>query len=366
MSALNQDYNATLPANIYYDLLISNFDNGKEKPSSFHYNANGDQPFLINPEAYELSIIKFQIDTGLCPVFIPSIVRNQADINLTIYSVNLSSVDADGNDVFSDDIPIMWSPQDKTASLPQATNETPDGFSDNNSGYYFCYNYTYFNKLVQDAYNLAFENLKAKMGTFTDTDKPPMIFWDSPSDTAVFYVPLGSKYSIYMNSALFSLFNSFPFTLDEKGYKLIVNTVEGLNTQALNGTTYTVVQQEGSSLIGWSPFTAIVFTSNTLPIQSNMLNNPRIYSNNQIISESARSVPENIITDLTSSDGVYKGGISYVPSAQYRKITLFGNRPLSNIDLNVYFRSKYGKLLPFRMSSGGSITLKLLFEKIKS
>jgi hypothetical protein len=364
MSALNQEANSNLPANIYYDLLISNFDNGSQQPNAFHYNMNGDDPFLENPEAYELSIIKFQIDTGLAPVAIPSIARNQPDVNLTIYSVKLSATADDGSVVYSDDSPVMWVPQDETSSIPQPTDQTSDGFQDNNSGYYYCYNYTYFNKLVQTAYDVAFANLKTKTATM-DTALAPMIFWDSPSDTAVFYVPEGSPYSIVMNSALFNMYNSFPFTLTNQGYKLVVNTVVGLNTQEINTITYTVVQQEGSSLIGWSPFTAIVFSSNTLPVQSSMINNPRIYSNNSIVSQSAQSVNENIITDLTSSDGQYKGGISYVPSAQYRKITLFGNRPQRNMDLNIYYRTKFGKLLAFRLSSGGSITLKLLFEKIK-
>lgn len=364
MSALNQELNEQLPANIYYDLLISNYDNGTNKPQSFHYNMTQDDAFLTNPEAYELSIIKFQIDTGLAPVSIPSIVRNQPDINLTIYSVKLAGFSIDGSVVYSDESPIIWIPQDKNASLPQPTSQTKDGFQDDNSGYYYCYNYSYFNTLVQTAYNVALDNLKTKLGVIGG-DISPLLVWDNSTDSAVFYVPDGLNYDIYMNSALFNLYNSFPCTMTSQGYKLIVNPLEGFNTQVINAVNYTVVKQEGSSLIGWSPFTAIVFTSNTLPIQSSSMNNPRIYSNNMIVSQSNRSINENIITDLTSSDGQYRGGITYVPSAQYRRITLYGNRPQRNLDLNIYYRTKFGKLLSFRLSSGGSITLKLLFEKIK-
>ena len=55
--------------------------------------------------------------------------------------------------------------------------------------------------------------------------------------------------------------------------------------------------------------------------------------------------------------------MTYVPSAEYRRITLFGNQPISNLDLNIYFRTKLGNLVPFRLSSGGSVMLKLGFFK---
>jgi hypothetical protein len=52
-----------------------------------------------------------------------------------------------------------------------------------------------------------------------------------------------------------------------------------------------------------------------------------------------------------------------VPSAEYRMITLNGNQPLSNLDLNIYYRTKFGKLIPYRMSAGGSVSVKLGFFK---
>jgi hypothetical protein len=40
-----------------------------------------------------------------------------------------------------------------------------------------------------------------------------------------------------------------------------------------------------------------------------------------------------------------------------------GNLPLSNIDINVYWRNKVGALVPFTLASGSSATIKFLFER---
>jgi hypothetical protein len=40
-----------------------------------------------------------------------------------------------------------------------------------------------------------------------------------------------------------------------------------------------------------------------------------------------------------------------------------GNTPLTNIDLNVYWRDKLGQLIPFTLASGASASVKFLFER---
>ena len=66
---------------------------------------------------------------------------------------------------------------------------------------------------------------------------------------------------------------------------------------------------------------------------------------------------------MVSSSGLYRSGITYTPSAEFRRVHLYGNRPLSNLDINIYYRLKNGELVPFRMSSGGSVSMKLAFLK---
>jgi hypothetical protein len=42
---------------------------------------------------------------------------------------------------------------------------------------------------------------------------------------------------------------------------------------------------------------------------------------------------------------------------------LYGNRPLFNIDLNIFWRNKFGQLIPFEINSGECVTMKVAFLK---
>jgi len=71
----------------------------------------------------------------------------------------------------------------------------------------------------------------------------------------------------------------------------------------------------------------------------------------------------NIITDLVSETGAYRPSLVYTPNAQYRLVTLNGNRPLTNLDVQIFYRLRNSELVPFRLASGGSVTLKIAFLK---
>ena len=70
----------------------------------------------------------------------------------------------------------------------------------------------------------------------------------------------------------------------------------------------------------------------------------------------------NVLTDF-SADSPLRPYIYYVPTAEFRMISLVGNRPLNNIDVGVFYKTRTGDLVPFRLGSGGSASLKLLFRR---
>jgi hypothetical protein len=134
------------------------------------------------------------------------------------------------------------------------------------------------------------------------------------------------------------------------------------------GIAYSAIQvfQEQSTTSSLSPILSIVFCSSTLPIESNQVSTPVFLNNNQqlgLVGNNAATAP--IITDLISDTGTYCPNIVYTPTAQYRYITLYGNAPLTNLDLQIYYRLRNGSLVPFTLQSGGSVTVKFLFEKKK-
>jgi hypothetical protein len=199
------------------------------------------------------------------------------------------------------------------------------------------------------------------------------------------YTGSNAVIEVSFNAALYQLFNSFPAYANGystelakfgKNYRIIV-----ANSSGVNETTYsptypiaasasaapfkaTVVTQEYPTVFNMSPITSVVFCSNTLPIQPNMVSTPVLYNNGQQVQmPGMNSAIANIITDMTVESGNYRPYLVYLPQAQYRLITMNSNRPLYNLDLSIFYRTKFGDLIPFQLASGSSVTIKLAFLK---
>ena len=392
MSQLNDAQADAAASYIYYDLVVSNQQSDTVAPQVFQFNEVRTSPFVDKPEDYELSIQRFTIDTGTLPVFIPTIQGDAASADETIYSVTLAAYDSTGQ------AHVTWEPQDKTTPEPPLPSATHNGQQLNSTGYYNCYSYSWWCYLVYKASIAAKADLVANStgktlvnangDGFNSIDvNPPVFAWEVASNKATIWAEtqyfsesldaFGNRVrpsvEIFMNTSLFSLFGSFPFVLET------YTAVDGMNVRIpvadlgkINEYTTpadwlaTVVQQEWSTMEAMTPITSIVFTSNQLPIEPNQVSNPIVYLENKVLGRtSVNSATANIITDLVSNSGLYKPNLVYVPSAQFRMITLYGNRKLYNLDLNIEYRLRNGELVPFRLGSGGTVTMKIAFIKKK-
>ena len=210
------------------------------------------------------------------------------------------------------------------------------------------------------------------------------------------------KFEVAFNAPLYSLFSSLPAKrkiitsstgLKETYYVLnfvssgigLVNPNPSLNsvipysflTAYTSGNTITIPNtntfgyshsrllikqsQEISTIDTWTPINAIVFTTTSIPIIINQFT-----ASNSIGSNPPSSSLDNafdfIITDLQTNQQGYRPNVLYVPELD-RKIDLTGNQPLKTIDINVFWRTKTGTLVPFTLASGAMGSIKLLFEK---
>jgi hypothetical protein len=108
---------------------------------------------------------------------------------------------------------------------------------------------------------------------------------------------------------------------------------------------------------------SIALASNTLPICPNNEGVPGLIVNGVNIQTSGNNnVTSQIITDF-ATDGIYKPIVTYIPSAEYRRVGLIGDKPISNIDISVYWKDRLGRLNPLLLPAGSSLTIKLLFDK---
>ena len=394
MSQLNASKNAVSPDQIYFDITVSNFQSTTTQPPVFYFNEQRTSPFVMNPEEYYLSILRFTIETGSLPVFIPSIQPLQANRNLTIYSTTLEwTSPATGVAYTSGETFVNFIPQDAGVSVPLPPSLTANGLQNNDSGYYNYYNYSALTYIIDLAMAAAFTALSALVvagGEVLPSSFEPKLNWDTTSNTAILYADvegyivnnpaaLPNPIRIYWNAPLYGLFPSFPCkylgygaNLNGKNFLFEPVNIGSINLQPITPVpptipaTYNVVSvyQDYSTVANFCPIVALVFTSNTLPINPNQVSTPLVFNNQQqIVLGGNNSNTANIITDLVSDSGQYKPNLVYNPTSEYRLITLYGNRPLYNIDLSVFWRTKTGALMPYRINSGEAITMKVAFLK---
>jgi len=369
---------------IYYDIVVTNFATITKPPPPLYFNETRNTPFVLDPESYYLSIVRFTLDTPTLPVIQPEIQPNQANKDLTTYSITLSWTNPVAPfQTFDAHEYIIYSPQNLEAVVPSAPSFTTSKLQNNQTGYYDIYNYQYFIYLVNQTFNTAFTNLNAQVvgaGLVLPTIHAPVMDWNVSDSTAVItadqagYNDTTANYiKIYFNPSFYQLFSSFPIIIEGFGLGLGKNV--RLVTASLGGSnvvnyppvnpTYVGLQvyQEFSTVALWTPITSIVFTSNTLPVVTTQLSAPLIFFDGSTFVGGGNSNVAQVITDFVADEAKYKPQLVYEPSAQYRLVNLTGNRPLYTFDLNVFYKNRVGELIPFRLSSGSSATIKILFSR---
>jgi hypothetical protein len=385
LSAFKQNQN---PDMVYYDIVSTNFQTTTTEEPFLRFNETRTNPIINNTGDYYLSIVRFSLDTYNLPNIIAEIQPNQPDPDLTIYSLTLEYDDGVGGITPSSQTFINWVPQNKNVPVPPAPSTTNNKFQQS-SKYYYCYQFQYFLTLVNQAFQTATAELIALTGGAASpitASKQPILTWDTTTSSAILQAEeayynntLAAKVRIYFNPPLFALFNSFPALYFGTGagvslgrnYQMVIADFTGVNTillptnaPAASQSVFTQMFQEFSTIDTWTPVASIVFVSNTIPIVSNQLSAPLVFNNGQ----SSSGIGNNsnfaqIITDMTTNQQVFKPNILYNPTAEYRRIDMTGNTPLTNIDLNVYWRDKLGQLIPFELASGSSASIKFLFER---
>ncbi len=363
------------PNMIYYDLTIKNFQSTSDEGQHLVFNESRSSNYLPCSGDYYLSIIRFEIDTYALPTYIASIQPNQPDPNIMIYSVTLE-YDFDDEKVTNQQF-LIWNPTVKNATVPPPPSATSNGMQIN-SNYYYGYSYKHFIDLINDALTRAMTAIKFEAEGLADVDAPFMV-WKPEQNIAHLYADEDTfntndgKVKIYFNRSLYGLFTSFPANRnsfsspDGKVYQIIVDDNKKVDITIdplINAGKQTViVKQEHSTIANWSAVSSIVFTSATLPVVANQLSEPIVFNNGQRISSSSSDNFANIITDFATNEQNYKPNLIYVPSSEYRRIDLLGNQALTNLDVSVFWKDRYGRLNEFLLMSGASCSLKILFEK---
>lgn len=360
------------------------------------------------------------------PLFIPKLLIDGVndDVNRTCYTITLT-MHSNGvlNNVLTGN--VIWSPEDKSASAPKNTiliNPTTSqpyiSTQDITTGYYSAYSARWWLACINSTLN----SLWIQTGSVSPS--PTFIIdahtnlislitpnvtasaMDYPDDTlngigpsptytiSPIYLNSNVIYNLWFNEPMYNLLCSLPSvyygnTLNQTNfdnnsnsiingrYYLFNYLITPINYNEQNIITLNTPPQkwvsttsEYSPVPMWNPIQSVLFSSSLLPVYTNNSSPPSVFNSNTydstFINNGQNSNKDNSISDIQVglvSGSEYKPNILYVPSSQYRLIDLLGTNPIFQVSFEISWKTKFGQVLPFRLSSQCGANLKILFVR---
>jgi len=407
------------PEYVYYNALICNnrTDINQDLPDPvIRFQETRSVPIIKDASKYVFSIVRANLNgPGKdLPIFIP-VIRTGADnpaqnVNLTTYSITQSlqaqytvALNTYTSPVFLSTQPIIWTPEITTSvDAPVPLASTTQTGQDLSTKYYYCFTYSHWINLVNNAYQAAIVDLQAQFAAWwTATGIPGAVPTLGTVANVMTYNPTTNLYSLYasrysfggnkatsfgtaaqetcqlwFNNNMWGLFGSFRFLYQNlPGERIyLINVASVLDQNILNvattGKSYwiTVQDYETTSTL-WSPIESIVFTSTMLPLVFEQTGDPVRFGDSIVGPQSTQTAFSPIVTDiavtnLSASD--YRGFIQYIPSAEYRLSAFQRSRTqVANIDIQVFWKNRLdGGLNPVTMFNGSSVSVKCMFRRI--
>lgn len=314
--------------------------------------------------------------------------------------------------VFSCTVPLTWIPQDQandTIPLPPSMNGGRQDLK-TNPYYYFCYDPLWviklFNTAFETCYTQAVTGLDAQFAawwaaTFPGVTFPgwrtkaPFITFDA--STQLFTISFDKygytsdttsadsfglispssqeSFQAFMNSNAFQMFRSWPcLSLPVAAPEIdFLVLIAGAKDGSLpDGTSAWAVTQTFKSLDGgWSPISSVVFTTNSIPCVATQLGAVTAYGADTLTSATSSSSGfGNVITDVSLAGfgaDSYRGTLQYSPTGQYRYLSMgTAAIPLYSVQISVWWKDKFGNLIPYQIPQGGWADILIQFAKIKA
>lgn len=344
--------------------MINNDTTRQEATAKVSYVETRNMPFLANPSDYYIAVSSFSIETPSLPIFIPTCVIGQSNVNKLTYVIK---VGYNGNYVESN---VIYEPENTLASLPQP----PTVIQDLESEYYNIYTFQHWIYLLNKALasSLLALNAIAPLPVATNS----FFKYDENSGLIKFYAPVGfyedtlaTPITVNLNNALQTLLDSLPV------YHKIVDTTPMYQIRVIanspqenyNSTTYVTSVQSSTTIGLLCPVRSVVFTSSILPINSANVTPPQIFnSNSKLYSSGNNAGSAAILTEfsvpISNPQNTYKASTDYKPT-EYKWIDLKGQNVINNLEISAMWKDRYGNLKPFKLNSGCCCNINLYFRR---
>lgn len=303
------------------------------------------------------------------PIFIPRIepffVSGNTNINKTVYVVSLEY-----NGFSSGPVNIIYVPQNQNVTIPIPLSAASP--IQQKTDYYFVYNYTWWQDIVNTALITAFNQLNVASGFSLPLGSvAPYITFDINyrlfelvAQVAFYDRVLITPINIFMNFDIFTLFDGLPhINVNPTGvYNEVQLIVENQYDNFFNPSylaptippSYYVMRAEFGSLLNMSPLRNIVITSASLPIRDEIV--PLSTTGNGQVNY--MSVVRNLEVNL---DNFNRSTIEYKQSGPYHLTNFLSDFPLTTVDLSVFWISKFGDVYPLLIPYNNIINIKMEF-----
>lgn len=358
----------------YYDVSIPHNDfiqnSGSPTPATF-FQVRAEPLFNGKPSDYNMSIVRFTVPTQIIPIQIfPIRPAPNTNINLSAYSVTLKF------GAFTEQVYLIWNPEDLTAPVPPSTSVN---FVNNRYWtYYALYSYQHFARMINAALATATTAIVADGAPATG---PPFLSYSGTTNLFTLYAPAAflntaaTPIEIYINQALSTNFtNSMDFT--RYGYadpltfgadvrlNVFNKVTNSVTLAAPYGLSY-IMEQEFNALANMAAFTSLIVTSSSLPVRSewvsrqNVLGDPGV---NTAIGNNSFKILADFEVLLENGLEVRKF-VHYLPTAEYRRLSLETDNPITTIDIQLYWKDQFDNLYEVLIPAHDVVTIKILFEK---
>jgi len=360
--------------NIYYNMTIPHNDgtNPDGSPSNARFFQVRSEPLLKAPASeYSVSIVRYSIPTSEIPIQIVPIEQAPANvlINKTTYGL---SVKWNGNNY---SYPVLWRTQSPSANVPVQTI-TGNNINTQFAEYYSLKSIEHFLDLINETIEAIVDDMV--IDGFANPN-PPFLFFDSATNLISLYTPrdwanngLGTEPRLYLNGDLYDNFqNSFdgiletytPAVLYQSWYFNIIDRLANHeNLPIPYGANTLRTRQEFKSTLFLSTLSSVLFITNSLPVRSEWISGQNRQGNVQSVGDSYLQ----ILTDFevqVENLGDVRGIVNYVPTAEYRRSTMDSQTDITIVDIEIFYKDKFGNVFPLKIPRNGIATIKMLFEK---
>lgn len=359
---------------IYYNAFFTNkLQNGSAGPIPIQFEDRLSQNLLnTNAQEYELLIQRFQIPLSSVPFFLwdkdPSKVNdgnpyygepNNSKYVLSIRNNTLPPTDPQyEREVFVDFIPLSTIIGVTGAKVDLRVYSVQHFIDIINKAFYDCGQS--FNPVFTQVPFLVYNNDRKAIDIYA----PQSLYTNG----------LASTYSVRFNDALYGFFNSFEYQYDQTELihnRLIIKETSDnflssvrppqLVTGGPIGVLGDMLVMRGyySSIGDISSVRSIIFTSN-LPIRNEVVSG----TSNGDTNRAQLNILTDFVLDLEGEVGANTRSIQvYNNKGEDRYIDMNGSDRVKNVDIQAYWQTSNGEIIPIELDEGETFTMKLMFRK---